>query len=123
MKTFLTMAAFATLLGAAALPSSASGLDVFHPFHPRTSQVNGRMNNEQRRIHNGVATGRLRPAQAVRLERDQQHIQRQENRDLARHNGHLTWRERMHLNRKENVQAHRINHAETHHSIFHSWFH
>lgn len=122
MKTFFTMAAFATLVGTAALPSSVSALDLFHPFHPRASQVNGRMNHEQRRISNGVATGRLSPGQAVRLERGQQHIQRQENRDLLKHNGHLTWRERLHLNRAENRQSQRINQAE-HHSIFHSWFH
>lgn len=121
MKTFLTFA-FATMLGSLAVPNSASALDIFHPFRPRVSQVNGRMNNEQRRINNGVATGRLSPGQAVRLERGQQNIQRQENRDLLKHNGHLTWRERLHLNRKENVQSHRINQAE-HHSIFHSWFH
>lgn len=121
MKTFFTMAAFATLLGTAALPSSASALDLFHPFRPRVNEVNARSSNEQRRINNGVATGRLTPMQASRLERGQQHIQRQESRDLARHNGHLTWRERMHLNRKENVQSHRINQAE-HHNIFHRWF-
>lgn len=121
MKTFTTLA-LATLLGTAALPSSASALDFFHPFRPRTAEVNGRMNNEQRRINNGVATGRLNPWQANRLERGQMHLQRQENRDLIRHNGHLTWRDRLHLNRAENVQSRRINQAE-HHSIFHRWFH
>ncbi len=119
MKTFLTLAC-ATVLGSIAVPNSAGALDLFH--HPRVNQVNGRMANEQRRINTGVATGRLSPGQANRLERSQQNIQRQENRDRAMNNGHLTWRERLHLNRKENVQSHRINQAE-HHSIFHSWFH
>lgn len=122
MKTFFTMAAFATLLGTAALPSSASALDFFHPFHPRVNEVNGRMHNQQQRIHNGVATGKLSPMQAHRLERGEQNIRHQENRDRAMHNGHLTWREKLHLNRKENVQSHRINQAE-HHSVFHKWFH
>lgn len=121
MKTFTTLA-LATLLSTAALPGSASALDLFHPFHPRVNQVNGRMNNEQRRINNSVATGKLNPWQANRLERGEQHIQRQENRDLLKHNGHLTWRDRMHLNRAENRQSQRINQAE-HHSIFHNWFH
>ncbi|MDB6005043.1 MAG: hypothetical protein JWR15_2030 [Prosthecobacter sp.] len=121
MKTFFTMAAFATLLGTAALPTSASALDLFHPFRPPTSQVNGRLNNEQRRINNGVSTGRLNPVQANRLERGEQHIQRQVNRDRAMHNGHLTWRDRMHLNRKENVQSRHINQAE-HHNVMHRSF-
>lgn len=120
MKTVTTLA-LATLLGTAALPSNASALDFFHPFRPRTAEVNGRMNNEQRRINNGVATGRLNPWQANRLERGEQHIMRQENRDLVRHNGHLTWRDRMHLNHAENVQSRRINQTE-HHNIFHRWF-
>lgn len=121
MKTFTTLA-LATLLGTAALPGTASAFDLFHPFRPRTAEVNGRMNNEQRRINNGVATGRLNPWQANRLERGQQHLQRQETHDLIKHNGHLTWRDRMHLNRAENMQSQRINQAE-HHNIFHSWFH
>jgi hypothetical protein len=118
MKTFLTFA-FATMLGSLAVPNSAGARDFFH--HSSVNQVNGRMANEQRRINTGVATGRLSPGQANRLERSEQHIQQQENRDRAMHNGHLTWRERLHLNRKENVQSHRINQAE-HHNIFHRWF-
>ncbi|WP_395751885.1 hypothetical protein [Prosthecobacter sp.] len=118
MKTFLPIA-IATVLGAAALPQNASAA---WPWHPRVNEVSGRLNNEQRRIGNGVATGRLSPGQANRLERGEQHIQRQESRDLARHGGHLTAREQLRLNREENLQSRRINQAE-HHSIFHRWFH
>jgi hypothetical protein len=118
MKTFLTCAAFATVLGTVALPSNASAIT---PFRPRVNEVNGRLNNEQRRIGNGVATGRLSPGQANRLERGEQHIQRQESRDLAKNGGHLTWRERMHLNREENVQSRRINQTE-HRNFFHRIF-
>ena len=114
MKTFLTCAAFATVLGTVALPSNASAV---LPVRPRTNEVNGRLNNEQRRINNGVATGKLGPQQANRLERGEQHIQRQESRDLAKNGGHLTWREKMHLNREENGQSRRINQTE-HRNIF-----
>ncbi|WP_395744378.1 hypothetical protein [Prosthecobacter sp.] len=120
MKTFLTLAAV-TVIGATAMPSSASALDLFHPFRPRVNQVNGRMSNEQQRINHGVATGKLNSWQANRLERGQQNIQRQESRDLMKHNGHLTWRDRLHLNRKENMQSQRINQAE-HRNIFQRWF-
>ncbi len=118
MKTFLTIAAFATVLGSAALPTTASAIDL---GRPRVHEVNGRLNNEQRRIGNGVATGKLGPQQANRLERGEQHIQRQESRDLAKNGGHLTWREKMHLNREENVQSRRINQTE-HRNIFHRIF-
>ncbi len=119
MKTILTFAAFATMLGTLAVPNSASA---FVPGRPRVNEVNGRLNNEQRRINNGVVTGRLSPGQASRLERGEQHIQRQENRDRAMHNGHLTWRERLHLNHEENREAHRINQSEAHRNmLFHRW--
>ncbi|WP_395738860.1 hypothetical protein [Prosthecobacter sp.] len=118
MKTILPIA-IAAVLGTVALPSNASAA---WPFRPRVNEVNGRLNNEQRRINNGVATGRLSAAQASRLERGEQHIQRQESRDLARHGGHLTGREQMRLNREENHLSRGINRTE-HHNIFHRWFH
>ena len=118
MKTFLTCAAFATVLGAVALPNNASAIDL---GRPRVHEVNGRLNNEQRRINNGVVTGRLSPGQAIRLERGEQQIRRQENFDLARNGGHLTPREQVHLNREENVQSRRINQTE-HRNFFHRLF-
>ena len=118
MKTFLTFA-FAAMLGSLALPNNASAIV---PGHPRVNEVNGRLNNEQRRINNGVATGRLSFGQANRLERGEQHIQRQEFRDRAAHNGHLTFGEMRRLNHEENREAHRINHAEASRGmLFHRW--
>lgn len=111
MKTFLTLAC-ATVLGTLAVPSSASaGLPFFRP-RPRVNEVSGRLNNEQRRINNGVATGRLNPAQANRLERGEQRIQQREFRDMSMHGGHLTGRETANLNRAENRESGRINRAE-----------
>ncbi len=116
MKTFLTLAC-ATMLGSLVVPNNASAID---PGHPRVNEVNGRLNNEQARINNGVATGRLNAGQANRLERGEQHIQRQENRDLAKNGGHLTFGEQRRLNHEENRESHRINHAEAHRGrLFH----
>jgi hypothetical protein len=118
MKTFFTLA-FAAMLGSLAVPQSASAID---PGHPRVNEVNGRLNNEQARINRNVATGRISPGQANRLEHGEQHIRRQESRDLARNHGHLTLREQAHLNREENVQSHRINHAASRPSYFRRLF-
>jgi hypothetical protein len=118
MKTFFTLA-FAALLGTLAVPQTARAND---PGRPRVNQVTGRLNNEQQRINHSVATGRLSPAQASRLERGEQHIQRQEFRDLAKNHGHLTLRERMRLNHAENIQAQRINHSTARPGIFQGWF-
>lgn len=121
MKTFLTFAC-ATMLGSLVVPGSASAGLPFFRSHPRVNEVSGRLNNEQRRINNGVVTGRLSPGQASRLERGEQHIQRQENRDRFMHNGHLTGRETLRLNREENALSHRINRVESRPSFFHRWF-
>lgn len=111
MKTFLPIAC-ATLLGTLAVPGTASAGLPFFRSHPRVNEVSGRANNQQRRIGNGVATGRLSPGQAYRLERGERHIQQREVRDMAMHGGHLTGRETANLNRAENRESFRINRAE-----------
>lgn len=111
MKTFHSLAV-ATVLGMIAVPGNASAGLPFFRSHPRVHEVSGRLNNEQRRINNGVATGRLNPQQAGRLERGEQRIQQRETRDMAMHGGHLTGRETANLNRAENRESARISHAE-----------
>lgn len=118
MKTFLTLA-LATTMGSLVLPNSAAAFD---PGHPRVNEVSGRLNHEQRRINNGLASGRLNPQQAGRLERGEQRIQNQESRDMARNGGHLTFREQMRLNHEENRESGRINRAEGHRRFFHGGF-
>ena len=119
MKTFLTVAV-ATMLGSFAVPQSASAID---PGHPRVNEVSGRLNNQQRRINNGVASGRLNPQQAGRLERGDQRIQQRETRDMAKNGGHLTGRETANLNRAENRESGRINRSEGRRpGLFHRMF-
>lgn len=111
MKTFLSLAMAATL-GTLAAPTNASAGLPFFRGRPRVNEVSGRLNNEQRRINNGVATGRLNPQQAGRLQNGEQRIAQRESRDMAMHGGHLTGRETMNLNRAENRESARINRAE-----------
>jgi len=111
MKTFLTVAV-ATMMGSLAVPNSASAGLPFFRSHPRVNEVSGRLNNQQRRINNGVASGRLNPQQAGRLQRGDQRIQQRETRDMAMHGGHLTGRETANLNRAENRVSGRINRDE-----------
>ncbi len=111
MKSFLTLAC-ATMLGSLAVPNSASAGLPFFRSHPRVNEVSGRLNNQQGRINNGVASGRLNAQQAGRLQRGDQRIQQRETRDMAMNGGHLTGRETMNLNRAENRQSGRINRAQ-----------
>jgi hypothetical protein len=64
--------------------------------------------NQQRRIANGMRTGRLHARQAVRLERQQRSIHHQMRMMRARHNGRLTMRDRRILSHRQNVASRRI---------------
>ena len=68
--------------------------------------------NQQRRIGNGIQSGRLTPRQGVRLERQQRNIHRQVGAMRARHNGHLTMRDRRMIQHRQNVASRKIYRAK-----------
>ena len=70
---------------------------------PRRAQVNERLNNQNKRIHNEVKAGDMTKAQAATLHKDDHQI-RQEERDMASQNGgHITKSEQHTLNQQENA--------------------
>ena len=82
--------------------TSGAGPGVVDPGHPRVNQVNRREGRQQQRIANGIKNGSINPKEAANLERREASVQRQEQRDMAKHNGHLTKAEQKQLNRREN---------------------
>jgi hypothetical protein len=68
--------------------------------------------NQQRRIADGLGSGRLRARQTVRLEREQRNIHRQMRFMRARHNGRLTMRDRRILTHRQNVASRHIYRAK-----------
>jgi len=64
--------------------------------------------NQQRRIGNGIQNGRLTPRQGARLERQQMRIHREVRGMRARHDGHLTVRDRRMIHRRQNIASRRI---------------
>src|SRR5579884_623069 len=82
--------------------NSGAGPGVVDPGHPRVNQVNRREGRQQQRIANGIKNGSLNPKETSNLERREASVQRQEQRDMAKHNGHLTKAEQNQLNRREN---------------------
>ena len=82
--------------------NSNAGPGAVDPGHPRVNQVNRRQTRQQNRIGNGIKNGSLNPNEASRLEKREAGIQRQEKRDMAKHNGHLTKAEQKQLNHREN---------------------
>jgi len=70
--------------------------------HPRRHEVNQRLKNQNRRIHNEVKEGEMTKAEARNLHRQDRGI-RKEERIMARQNGgHITKQEQRTLNQQEN---------------------
>jgi len=92
------------LEGSASAQTSTSGAGpgVVDPGHPRVNQVNGREENQQQRIANGVKSGKLNSQQTANLERRETSVQNREKRDMAKNGGHLTKAEQKGINRQQN---------------------
>ena len=85
-----------------ATTTSGAGPGVVDPGHPRVNEVNGREENQQKRIANGIKNGSLSPKETANLERREASVQKQEANDMAKHNGHLTKAEQRRLNERQN---------------------
>lgn len=125
-KLMLKLALRATLLApmavfgqSATLPatppatSSETGPGIVDPGHPRVNEVNRREERQQDRIAQGIKSGELTPGEASRLEKGETCLQKQEAKDMAKNNGHLTKAEQEKLNREENRLSKRI-HRDKH---------
>jgi len=82
--------------------TSGAGPGVVDPGHPRVNQVNGREENQQQRIGNGVKNGTLNSKQTANLENRETSVQNREKADMAKNNGHLTKGEQKGINRQQN---------------------
>jgi hypothetical protein len=82
--------------------TSGAGPGVVDPGHPRVNEVNKREANQQKRIVNGVNSGKLSAQQTANLEKREASVQRREKRDMAKNNGHLTKAEQKGINRQQN---------------------
>jgi hypothetical protein len=88
--------------------TAAAGPNKVDPGHPRVNQVNRRETNQQKRIANGVKSGKLTPAETRRLENGEKRLQNNEKKDMAKDNGHLTKKDQRQLNREANHMSKRI---------------
>jgi len=76
--------------------------------HPRRTEVNARLANQNNRIHNEVKDGQISKAQAQKLH-SEDHAIRQEERTMASTNGgHITKAEQRSLNQQENQVSKQI---------------
>jgi len=103
-----TLAPFLVLGLLAAAPMPLAGETQWQKDHPRRTQVNGRLKNQNARIRQGVKSGELTKQQAAQLHHEDGQI-RQEERDMASQNGsHITRQEQKTLNQQENQVSKQI---------------
>ncbi len=111
----------ASLIGFIATAALASGAamaqttapQVSDPGHPRVTEVNQRLENQQTRIQNGVADGQINAKQEARDEKQDANIAQRESADEAKNGGHLTKNEQHNLNKSLNHDSRRI-HKQRH---------
>ena len=93
---------------AAQTATSGAGPGIVDPGHPRVNEVNQREENQQKRIANGINNGSMNAHEAANVEKREASVQRQEQADMAKHNGHLTKAEQRQLNRRQDRISHSI---------------
>jgi len=76
----------------------------------RTPRINHRQREQQKRIGEGIESGRLTPAEAARLEKQEAKIQQEKK--AAKADGTVTAQERAALNKNLNKESRRIYRAK-----------
>jgi hypothetical protein len=97
----------AVLAGALILASSAMA-QAPDPGHRRVNEVDQRLQNQQNRIDNGVATGKLSARERAHDTSVDNRVARQMSADEAKNGGHITKAEDAHLNGELNRNSDRI---------------
>lgn len=86
----------------AGVAGTASADTKWQKNHPRREQVNNRLNNQNRRIHQDVKNGTLTKGQAAALHKDDHQVRQEERAMASQNGGHITKGEQKVLNQQEN---------------------
>jgi hypothetical protein len=100
------LAAIATVT--LAFAGTASAETHWDATHPRRVEVNHRLTNQDRRIHQEVREGEMSHAQAAQLHRDDHQIRHEERLMASQDNSHLTRVDDRALNQQENHVSRQI---------------
>ncbi len=106
MRSILTVAAAAFALGG--LVTNAMAETQWQKDHPRRTQVNHRLANQNRRINHELKEGEITKAQAAKLHREDRAIRREERTMASTNHGHITKAEQRALNQQENQVSKQI---------------
>ena len=106
VRTVLTVAAATFALSG--LATNAMADTKWQKDHPRREQVNNRLKNQNKRIHQEVKEGELSKGQAAKLHREDRSIRKEERTMASTDHGHITKTEQKALNQQENQVSKQI---------------
>jgi hypothetical protein len=105
-RNVTSLALFA--VASAGLMTNASAETQWQKDHPRRTEVNARLNNQDKRLHNEVREGEITRTQASALHREDHQIRREERSMASQNGGHITKTEQRALNQQENAVSAQI---------------
>ena len=104
-KALVLVLTTAFLSGAASTSFAATK---WQKNHPRRAEVNGRLANQNRRIHQERKEGEISGAQAAKLHKEDHQIRQEERAMASQNGGHITKLEQKTLNQQENGVSRQI---------------
>lgn len=107
MKKQIAYATLALLL-AAPVAAMAQNADAPVPGHARVNEIDQRLENQQKRIDNGVAAGTINAKQEARDEKADAKVSTELSKDEAKNGGHITKAEQVKMNRQLDHNSKRI---------------
>src|ERR1700730_14093848 len=93
---------------AAGVASAALADTQWDKDHPRRDQVNDRLQNQNKRIHQEVKEGDMSKAKAAKLHREDRAIRKEERTMASTNHGQITQAEQEALNQQENQVSKQI---------------
>jgi hypothetical protein len=106
IRKALTVAAATVAL--AGIAGNAMADTQWQKDHPRRTEVNDRLANQNKRIHNEVKDGQINKAQAAKLHSEDHAIRSEERAMASTNGGHITKTEQKALNQQENQVSRQI---------------
>ena len=95
-------------LFASTVASGAMAETQWQKDHPRRDQVNDRLANQNKRIHQERKEGEMSKAQAAKLQKEDRQVRKEERIMASQNGGHITKQEQETLNKQENAISKQI---------------
>ncbi len=102
----LTVLSLGVMIGTTGLASA----ETWNQAHPRRAEVNGRLDNQNRRINEERREGEITRGEANKLHAEDRTIRKEERFMAGQNGGHITRAEQRALNQQENKVSRQIGH-------------